>query len=1173
MKLTRKNIKLLVRKNIISLLHEASYLSDITRKLIGAYGDDIISYDYWINNLEPKYHKQLTAYLKQDNKTNDEINYGEIIFLLLAHQHYAKTKIPAEYRDFNKISLEEMRTLILSVVGAHRLPSLKRVYEKLVETDKAIIRARLEEEIEEKKREAEAKGEKYVETTQVAPDLYLLTTIGGWQILQPTSKKGSKNFGAYGWCTVFGDYFDVYTEMKLKLYYLAKDGKDYKKPENIGPEQPYGYGYDWKSKPYDYLCIGFDADGTINLRGEGGGTSVWGNQDGVTKQSLDNQMGITVSNKILSFLNAHYKKTGVNPKNISGTLGIDEREAQLREREKAANIELRARVPEVLKSEIHGGSGKDEDLTKYQGEKDRGPAPDLGYQILINTLMHPSLSESNAVAIYDRYVAKTNGKMALTSAYKEMGDERFKADLAIRLCKAHTILDARTGAGCINAIKKVENGKLLKSLITDGSALTWNIWYNPDVSPDICEYIESHIDPEKIFDVEGNFIGEPGKGIASESEYSFLLYIIKLYLVMMQLSNAAGETLDDAIDLGKYDIGLYAWSKFTFTNMGTSKDNIHDNFMNLIAMASKSPKAGERLRSKINLSRMSYYENLSFDEIKQSSIMFQALYMDRTYRPENIQHIYKKTGIKLSKEMQNKAKIASKAEKILEDFCQNQNLMMSKKDLEDSESLRVKLKKYLFFIHDFGGEFYSILGHDGRARLNRRVINCAPYVLRDDEFVRFLNNFKTFDPYYVINKLYIECKKHNDVEKAIAVYDFGEQLMAKYTAENTLIFNRPGQDVIKESISKLIYFDGTNVSFDKNVDMFLNVLKSHESIFFKMLNYLFKRNDANLSNDIWEYSKGMVRMFQYAIDHKKISFLEASNWAYKKINPIADASGKWTIRNRFVGYLKDTHEEQQNAQINEAIATSSKPQETTAAAMIAKKEAEWWNGPVKLKKGGQRRRHEKDYFTNPDVKQRIEKYYKAAKGSIYNSTEKPWSGAFLSYALDGDPDFAGTKLHKDYMKGAALNRFLWDEGNSGDDLQSMGRKGSSKNRPDKFYKGYVAFRPEEYSPDIGDLVCNPRGKSGYINFDPTKKRFKAGSGNHCDICIDPGCKNIAGGNVGGKVCKMLKAQPGCTAAIKPRGKYKMSITKNPNRAKKKINENKKINISRHQLRKLIQKLI
>jgi uncharacterized protein (UPF0147 family) len=339
--------------------------------------------------------------------------------------------------------------------------------------------------------------------------------------------------------------------------------------------------------------------------------------------------------------------------------------------------------------------------------------------------------------------------------------------------------------------------------------------------------------------------------------------------------------------------------------------------MNLITMASKSPKAGERLRSKINLSRMSYYENLSFDEIKQSSIMFQALYMDRTYRPENIQHIYKKTGIKLSKEVQNKAKIASKAEKILEDFCQDQKFMMSKKDLDDSESLRSKLKKYLFFIHDFGGEFYNILGNDGRSRINRRVIECAPYVLRDDEFVRLLNNFKTFDPYYIINKLYIQCKKHNDVEKAIAVYDFGEQLMEKYAAKNTLIFNRPGQDVIKQSISKLIYFDGTNVDIDKNVDMFLSVLKSHESVFFKMLNYLFERNDANFSHDIWEYSKGMVRMFQHAIDHKKISFLEASNYAYKKINPIADASGKWTIYNRFVGYLKDTHEEQQNVQVNE----------------------------------------------------------------------------------------------------------------------------------------------------------------------------------------------------------------------------------------------------------------
>ena len=257
--------------------------------------------------------------------------------------------------------------------------------------------------------------------------------------------------------------------------------------------------------------------------------------------------------------------------------------------------------------------------------------------------------------------------------------------------------------------------------------------------------------------------------------------------------------------------------------------------------------------------------------------------------------------------------------------------------------------------------------------------------------------------------------------------------------------------------------------------------------------------------------------------------------------------------------------------INEVIAKSSRPAETSNAAGIAKIEAEWWDGPVIDKRTKKpRRRHEKDYDSAPEVKDRLNKYWKQSHSS-FTGYKKPWSAAFISHAFKDDPDFTGSKVHVDYMKGAAMNRFLWDKEQ---ETSSMSRKGKDRpDRPDKVYNGYVAFKPDEYNPDIGDIVCNPRGKGGYLSFDPSSEKVSIGSSNHCDVCLDANCQTVTGGNIGGDVCKDFKSRglsddDGCTSRVKPKGDYKMIITKNPERVQP-INETEKI-VSREQLRKLIK---
>ena len=116
---------------------------------------------------------------------------------------------------------------------------------------------------------------------------------------------------------------------------------------------------------------------------------------------------------------------------------------------------------------------------------------------------------------------------------------------------------------------------------------------------------------------------------------------------------------------------------------------------------------------------------------------------------------------------------------------------------------------------------------------------------------------------------------------------------------------------------------------------------------------------------------------------------------------------------------------------------------------------------------------------DPSLQGMLHKFWAATEEEGWEGTgpNEPWSAAFVSYVEDDDW-FTPSIRHADYMDDAIISRIRMEKGypESGE---------------------HVAFSPEEIIPAPGDKRCYPRD-----------------GGNHCDICLDVGCKTVVGGNVG-----------------------------------------------------------
>jgi peptidoglycan hydrolase-like protein with peptidoglycan-binding domain len=150
---------------------------------------------------------------------------------------------------------------------------------------------------------------------------------------------------------------------------------------------------------------------------------------------------------------------------------------------------------------------------------------------------------------------------------------------------------------------------------------------------------------------------------------------------------------------------------------------------------------------------------------------------------------------------------------------------------------------------------------------------------------------------------------------------------------------------------------------------------------------------------------------------------------------------------------------------------------------IAKQERERWHNPVAIKEW------------QPAAKPILTEYYKVGLGWSLpkDYVTKAWSAVFISYVMrkaGAGNLFDYFSAHRKYVATAYQNRLSNNTGNP-----------------------FWAYKPDEVAPQLGDLICNWRGKfsdTTIENVNDKKERFT-----HCDIVVDvqPGKLTAIGGNV------------------------------------------------------------
>lgn len=113
-----------------------------------------------------------------------------------------------------------------------------------------------------------------------------------------------------------------------------------------------------------------------------------------------------------------------------------------------------------------------------------------------------------------------------------------------------------------------------------------------------------------------------------------------------------------------------------------------------------------------------------------------------------------------------------------------------------------------------------------------------------------------------------------------------------------------------------------------------------------------------------------------------------------------------------------------------------------------------------------------------------------------------WSAAFISYVMrraGAGTRFRYSAAHVDYCAAAKRNRLRGDTANP-----------------------FWLYRPREYAPQVGDLLCNARDGSGvtYDNVDDGRPKAS-----HCDVVVarEPGRVWVVGGNVDDTVARRAVA--------------------------------------------------
>ena len=854
-KITRKQLRKILYENYFQIL-----LEGIDKKALISKYAKLDIYEKYLTLLHPKYYNQLDNYYTKYNEDYEDFSYGLVMYLLLMHQKYAKTKyIPPGVKDFNNVDLPVMKQ---SIEGFGAQYSDRQLYKELEELDKEVNEI-ITKENEEENEENQDNVKSSLVNKAVRSGLILLKKIDGWQVLLPTSVEGSQSIGVKSWCTVYSGAWSTYRQTGISLYYLAKDGKNYDEK---------GYGFDYEANPYEYICLGFDANGSLNLSGGDYGTSVWGDQKGVTKENLNNYAGANTTIRIIEFLKAHYKSTG-------GTTRImtkDDAEKAQKKMEINKRKEAMATMPRVFKLFM------------------RDLPPNVAFDdVLMMALSHPSLNDAMANFIFNKYILKVDSKMRRTTTYTTGSELVFKTAVVLKLLKAHISLDSRVANTCLGILIKA---KMLRALIYYGTdVFHWGVWANKDLSRDICEYIEDLI--------QSDLFGSAKK--ANLHKGNILQYnTIKLYRKLISNCDNAVSVFEESYKLGNYDEFGYVWAthinRTDFNTYQTPIGELISMFNDII----NNNKTSETIKTEMLSEKIKGYEKSSEDDIGYSSIMFSRVRMKKTQH--DLDELSNKIGTKLTENDVEDAINAEKSARLLNDLFSNANNRLTVKTIRKSDTIRNKLKNHLYYLIEKGERFYNIgaMTSRGGNDLPEMVYLAAAHLLEDDEYFKVLNKYKSFDKHYVGYQIYKTCLLTGDIEKMISAYDYLNSLISEYVANDTKTqYGSSAADQIRKQIIWLVYGGSQGAGSSEQIKITLSIIQNHFDIFVNCLEHAFNRKDDNKMDDIYNMSSGITRILQIAINSKKITYDQAMEY-FKKINPIADKLGH-PHYNRFIGRLQN----------------------------------------------------------------------------------------------------------------------------------------------------------------------------------------------------------------------------------------------------------------------------
>jgi len=540
------------------LILETLLLERLKKEELLAVVPGMENYEDLINKLNPKYYDKAAQFIKDEDVKrgeNDYVLHGEIIFALLQHQKYSSTNLLApEVKDIMRLkSYDELKKGLEAIGVPNRKVKDRAQYDQIKLLDRQVTEKLKSEEQEDYLEKSQKAFDDHIKNSgiinvnkEVKPGLTHLVNIDDWQVLLPSSIRGSQSIGVQAWCTVYSGAWETYTSYGDTLYYCIKDGKDY---------ETNGYGFDYNQNPYDYVCIGFNHANEFYIPSGNYEQSVWGNQQGVTRESLNKVMGNETAEKLLSYLKLYQDRL----KKAGPKLNASEQ------------AEQQAKLQAIKDAQQNATN-----LTVFmQNEKDTRVSANELIKRTMMTLDHPNIAADVSTWIYKNYfldgannfkISKSTlfsdplaFKGAFISAFLKMHGvipEEIKNDLAFKvideISKGFPIRNFDISSFGLTEQENNEFKNLKSYLLLNSSILRSSLW-GSKLSREVYQKMIDSLHIEEI----DSFQAAISSKLIDHEEPDDLIYLILDNLIRSSKKEQFIETFIDVMEenyrLGKFD--------------------------------------------------------------------------------------------------------------------------------------------------------------------------------------------------------------------------------------------------------------------------------------------------------------------------------------------------------------------------------------------------------------------------------------------------------------------------------------------------------------------------------------------------------------------------------------------------------------------------------------------